>query len=110
MPLPVQTTRFLHELLQDADLSEWQNELLESEDEDGKAGRGFWRDQQILTRPALSLPFEATPGAEISFELDLVELSFDPEKRRQASMPSPEIKTPVFLPSCWPAGRYCSPA
>ena len=28
---------------------------------------------------APSLPFEATPGAEISFEPDLVELSFDPE-------------------------------
>ena len=44
------------ETIQYADLSEWQNELLEAEDT--HAGKDFWREQESDTARPLRLPEE----------------------------------------------------
>ena len=53
------------EPLQFADLAEWQNQLLESEETEG--GRDFWRRLGGLDHEGLSLPFEARSSAAAPF-------------------------------------------
>jgi amino acid adenylation domain-containing protein/FkbM family methyltransferase len=50
------------DVVQYADFSEWQHEMLESGEE--AAGREFWQQTQSHTERALRLPLEATRGAE----------------------------------------------
>jgi amino acid adenylation domain-containing protein len=51
--------------VQYADLAEWQNEFLESED--GALGRDFWRARGLGDPHALKLPFEQSPAGEADF-------------------------------------------
>ena len=52
--LPIQYLQF----------SEWQFEVLESDDEDGEAGHAHWRKSAEEILPASRLPFEAEPGKD----------------------------------------------
>ena len=49
--------RLAHEPMQYADVSEWQNNILETEE--GEVGRAFWREQNLSVALAFTLPFEA---------------------------------------------------
>ncbi len=49
------------EAVQYADFSEWQHELLNTED---SAGRDFWRKQNLSNMPVLKLPLEKDAGEE----------------------------------------------
>jgi amino acid adenylation domain-containing protein len=49
--------RLAHEPMQYADVSEWQNKILETKE--GEVGRAFWRDQNLTAALAITLPFEA---------------------------------------------------
>ena len=54
-------------LLQYADVAEWQNELLESED--AKAGKDYWRKQfSAPAQGALKLPLEKENVERASFD------------------------------------------
>jgi hypothetical protein len=45
--------------LQYADYSEWQNELLQKNDEESTAGKAFWEKHDLSRIPPLVLPFES---------------------------------------------------
>jgi amino acid adenylation domain-containing protein len=89
------------ELMQYAQFSEWQNELLE--DEDAEAGREFWRKQTLAAPLAGSLPFESERAGQNGFEPDSsmlaldrgIALGLETVAERQG------ISTEVFLLACW---------
>src|SRR5262249_33450403 len=89
------------ELMQYAQFSEWQNELLE--DEDAEAGREFWRKQTLSAPPAVELPFEIEGAGQNGFEPDSSMLALDcgvaagieTVAERQG------VSTEVFLLACW---------
>src|SRR4051794_15531315 len=65
------------EALQYADYSEWQNELLQKNDEESRAGKEFWKQHDLSNLPPLVLPFEAKPRGESEFAPETVEISVD---------------------------------
>ena len=86
--------------IQYADFSEWQNELLESDDEPAQTARNHWRGKSIGTG---TLPFERmedVPGGVARSELDLNgELLATIEAHCRAEGFSPGD----FLLACWQA-------
>jgi len=50
------------EVTQYLQFSEWQNEMVEGEDEEAQRGRAYWRKQAEGALLDLTLPFEARPG------------------------------------------------
>jgi hypothetical protein len=54
--------------LQYADYSEWQNELLQKNDEESTAGKAFWEKHDLSRIPPLVLPFESKskPGTHFA--------------------------------------------
>src|SRR5262249_35985959 len=54
------------EVLQYADFSEWQNERLKDISDESAAAARFWKEAQVDSIPALSLPFERKRTAEAS--------------------------------------------
>jgi amino acid adenylation domain-containing protein len=89
------------EPVQYADLSEWQNELLEAEDM--RAGRDFWRRQNFASLHNLELPTEKEPAPGCEFKPQSLSVVIDSEKaariaalaeRQQASMS-------LLLLTCW---------
>src|SRR6185503_5411883 len=89
------------EAVQYADLSEWQNELFESED--GAAGIAYWRRQDFLELLETRLPFENTSNAEAVFEprLGTVCLGTDLLARIRALAEKYEKSLSTFLLACW---------
>ena len=89
------------ETVQYVQFSEWQHSL--SEDEDGEAGREFWRAQTIAATPRNILPLENASGAAQSFE-PLIHTS-DVESELYASIVSAVEKSGVsleiYLLACW---------
>ncbi|MDZ4870867.1 MAG: Linear gramicidin synthase subunit D [Chroococcidiopsis cubana SAG 39.79] len=63
------------EILQYADIAEWQNELLESEDTE--TGREYWRKQDIAHLLNLSLPLENQSQANRGFKPQVVGLQIN---------------------------------
>jgi amino acid adenylation domain-containing protein len=84
-----------------ADLAEWENELLESEE--SQEGKKHWREAEALASRAPKLPFEKRPAARTAFEPRFVASPIDPEwtakikelvARNDASVSS-------FFLACW---------
>jgi hypothetical protein len=65
------------EPMQYADLAEWQNELLESED--SKPGREFWSQQKASGLGSLSLIFEEECDNSVAYKPDYVTVHMDSE-------------------------------
>jgi amino acid adenylation domain-containing protein/non-ribosomal peptide synthase protein (TIGR01720 family) len=65
------------ELLQYADLAEWQNELTGSAE--GEISRGYWRKQGPFSQADLSLPFERQISEEGEFDPRSVTVAIKPE-------------------------------
>jgi amino acid adenylation domain-containing protein len=89
------------ELMQYAQFSEWQNELLE--DEDAKAGREFWRKQTLSALPAVELPFESKRAGQNGFEPDSSMLALDRgiAAGLETVAERQGVSTEVFLLACW---------
>lgn len=87
--------------LQYADISEWQNELLESEET--KAGREFWRQKDFAASLDLGLPFEKTHGPITSFSPKVVTLTLDHEVLGQIKSLALEYRaeTADIILACW---------
>jgi amino acid adenylation domain-containing protein len=68
----------MEEPVQYADLSEWQNELLEAEDT--RAGREFWRRQDFSALHNLKLPTEKQPAPNCIFNPQSFSVVIDSEK------------------------------
>ncbi len=89
--------------LQYADFSEWQNELLEAEDENAERGRTYWQKQDFSSFPALTLPFECKPSAGATFEPDSLDLRIDPDvvTKIEAIARKTNTSIAVLLLTCW---------
>ncbi len=89
------------EAVQYADLSEWQNELFESED--GAAGIAYWRRQDFSELIETRLPFENTSNAEAVFEPRLGTVFMDPDllARIRSLVEKYETSLSTFLLACW---------
>jgi amino acid adenylation domain-containing protein len=89
------------ELMQYAQFSEWQNELLE--DDDAEAGREFWRKQTLAAPPAGSLPFESDGWGRNGFETGSSMLALDRGIAAGIETVAQRhgVSTEVFLLACW---------
>jgi amino acid adenylation domain-containing protein/non-ribosomal peptide synthase protein (TIGR01720 family)/FkbM family methyltransferase len=87
--------------LQYADLSEWQNELLEAE-ETG-AGREYWRRRDYSATPAARLPFERAADEGGPFRPEVVAARLDAETVSKLESLASRYGTtlPVCLLACW---------
>ena len=88
------------EAVQYADLSEWQNELLEAEDT--AAGRDFWK-RQDLSASNITLPAAKQHGSSSTFSPGSfsVAVSSEKAKRLAALAEVHEVTLSVLLLTCW---------
>ena len=87
-----------------ADLAEWQNELLESEDT--KTARDYWRQQDLLPLIVLKLPFEKPACRKPGFEPRFLTSTIGPDIAEKSESSS-GIATLRNLYSFSLAGRAC---
>ncbi|MGB8509561.1 MAG: amino acid adenylation domain-containing protein, partial [Pyrinomonadaceae bacterium] len=89
------------EPMQYADIAEWQNELLVSEEI--QVAREFWHNCNLDFAVNQKLPFEKRPDPKDGFKTDKVTLSFTPEAVARLEAVAAELdSTPqVFLLACW---------
>ncbi|HLO87426.1 MAG TPA: amino acid adenylation domain-containing protein [Nostocaceae cyanobacterium] len=97
----LQNTELDNEPLQYADLAEWQNELLESEDTE--AGRDYWRKQNIATLSDLKLPWEKQTTSKSTFKPQVQSINIAPEILTQLEtlVQQYNISVSDFLLTCW---------
>lgn len=89
------------ETVQYVQFSEWQHSL--SEDEDGEAGREFWRAQALAATPYNILPLENSSSASQSFVPLIHTSAVEPELYRKLMSAAAEIgvSVEIYLLSCW---------
>jgi amino acid adenylation domain-containing protein len=89
------------ESVQYADLSEWQNELIESEDTG--AARDFWRRQDLSGLHNLTLPTEKQPTPDEVFNPRSVSVMLDSEKSMRVAAIAEDhgVSTSLLLLACW---------
>ena len=87
--------------MQYADLSEWQNELLSSEDT--KEAREFWRRQDLSMLQHLTLTTEKQVTTDEEFSPRFLSFSLDAEMVGKVTAIAAEhgVTTPVLLLACW---------
>jgi len=67
------------EVAQYADFAEWQNQLLESDDEDALAGKSYWKNKQNAPDSSPTLPHESIYPNEQATEYGVVTTELDDE-------------------------------
>jgi non-ribosomal peptide synthetase component F len=89
------------EILQYADIAEWQNELLESEDT--AIGREYWRKQDIAHLLDLHLPLENQLQVNQEFQPQIVSLQINPNFTNEIKILAQKHNTSVsvLLLACW---------
>lgn len=89
------------EILQYADIAEWQNELLESEDT--AIGREYWRKQDIAHLLDLHLPLENQLQVNQEFQPQIVSLQINPNFTNEIKTLAQKHNTSVsvLLLACW---------
>ena len=90
--------------MQYADIAEWQNELLESADT--RAGREYWRKQNISALLTLQLPFErqsSGPAHRPHFDPRLLTLTITPDTAAKIRALPRKYDAPAsaFFLACW---------
>ena len=91
---------FSDESMQYADIAEWQNELLESEET--AVGQEYWRKLNIESWDLLTLPWEKKNGeAEFRPLVESVEIRGDLLKSLEAIAPKHKSDISAFLLTCW---------
>ena len=66
-----------HEPLRYVQFAQWQNDLLESSDENAQNGKGFWNKQRNFNLPVLTFPLEIKQDAKANFCPDSIEIAVD---------------------------------
>jgi amino acid adenylation domain-containing protein/FkbM family methyltransferase len=91
------------EPLQYVRFSEWQNELLETGDENAERGKAYWRKQDISSLPAVTIPFEAKPTTQDVQAPETLtrEIAPDVVANIEAITTRHETSVPNFLLACW---------
>ncbi|HYO90249.1 MAG TPA: amino acid adenylation domain-containing protein, partial [Pyrinomonadaceae bacterium] len=89
------------EPVQYADLSEWQNELFESED--GETGTSYWRGHDFSALLASKLPFENASNGEAKFEPRFITRSLHPDllAKIKSVVEKHETSLSTFMLTCW---------
>jgi amino acid adenylation domain-containing protein len=89
------------EPLQYADASQWQNDLLESED--AEEGRKYWREQNVSTTERLRLPAQGSLSGHSVFAPRLLSSQLDRDLSANIATLARKYETSpsVFLLSCW---------
>ncbi|MEG4966398.1 amino acid adenylation domain-containing protein [Microcoleus sp. B6-A1] len=88
------------EPMQYADIAEWQNELLESEET--AIGQEYWRKLNIESLDLLTLPWEKKNGeAEFKPQVERVEIRGDLLNSLEAIAPKQTSDISGFLLTCW---------
>ena len=89
------------DVMQYADLAEWQNELIEAEET--CPGRQYWRNQNHLRPSTLQLAFEGASTSESAFEPCLEELVIAPPLMTQIERLARNAETSLeqILLACW---------
>lgn len=89
--------------IQYADVSEFLNDLLESNDTE--AGREFWRRPEFSDSMPLPLPFENQPSGPTEFEPRSLSLTVDPALKAamDARVAQRNVSPSTFLLACWHA-------
>ena len=84
-----------------ADLAEWQNELLESEDT--KTGRDYWRRQDFADLPAFKLPYEGQSPIKPGFRPLFVASTIDSGSLAKVRTLTRKYDASAcaFLLACW---------
>lgn len=89
------------EPLQYADISEWQNELFESED--GENGKAYWRKQNIADYLNVRLPFEIPVEGKQDFAPEHLSLEVDPDiiSKVEQFANGNKVSMSAFFLTCW---------
>ncbi|MBD2741474.1 non-ribosomal peptide synthetase [Coleofasciculus sp. FACHB-1120] len=89
------------EIMQYADISEWQNELLEGEDTE--AGRNYWEKQDFSALLNIELPLEILVSKQAKFQPQLITQTINSDKvaKITAFVSKYETSVPSFLLTCW---------
>ncbi|MBE9120378.1 amino acid adenylation domain-containing protein [Tychonema sp. LEGE 07199] len=91
---------FSDESMQYADIAEWQNELLESEET--AIGKEYWRKQNLESLDCLTLPWEKQNSAsEFPPLVERVEIRGDLLNRLEAIAQKHQSDISTFLLTCW---------
>ena len=87
--------------LQYADVAQWENELLESADT--RAGREYWRRQDIVSVPGLTVPFEHHRPETAAFDPQFAAIQIDADLTAAiaAMVARHNASASVFLLACW---------
>jgi amino acid adenylation domain-containing protein/FkbM family methyltransferase len=87
--------------LQYADLSEWLNELLESEE--WEAGRRYWSNREAMSLTGPKLPFETHAVESTGFEPRCLSLTIDPRLGTEAKALARRYESSMaeLLLACW---------
>ena len=103
--LIVDGREFGEEPMQYADFAEWQNELLESSDEQADQGRNYWLQLMARAGSTLTLPLEKRRIADQPFQPEAVSIDLDSTCIRniEAVAREYETSTQVVLFACWQA-------
>ena len=91
------------EPLQYADIAEGLNEILEAEDADGEAGRGYWARQELGGLGALKLPFEREAQGGGGFRPAVVSITIasDVVAQLEAVAERYAVSAGAVLAACW---------
>jgi amino acid adenylation domain-containing protein/non-ribosomal peptide synthase protein (TIGR01720 family) len=83
--------------------SEWQHELIESEDELAEGGRAYWRKRRLAAPLAPMLPFEREPDHNAAFGPETLALQLDSSlgARIEQVANTYEASSSDFLLACW---------
>ncbi|HEU4594976.1 MAG TPA: amino acid adenylation domain-containing protein [Pyrinomonadaceae bacterium] len=89
------------EILQYADFSKWQNELLEGEG--AEAGREFWEQQRLNGSTEMRVPFEATSGGPRAFTPERLNLVIEHGLylRLRGMLPDYQVTLADFMRAAW---------
>ena len=92
------------ELVQYADFAEWQNQVLEADDEQAEEGRAYWQRKQATVNVS-TLPLERQLGQPESPKYELVTFAAGAELLQQLTSVSSENKARLVdvLFTCWQA-------
>ncbi|MEP6741509.1 MAG: amino acid adenylation domain-containing protein [bacterium] len=93
------------ESMQYADFAEWQNELLETEDESSLVARAYWQKQEAETAAALNLPLEKRREGKQGFQPESVSIALDSKHVANIETLAREhnSSTRAVLFACWQA-------
>lgn len=89
------------EIMQYADISEWQNEVLESEDDEN--GKIYWRKQNISDLLDIRFPFEKSPEGSQVFAPKCLSLEVDSAivSKVEEFTEKKKVSVSAFLLACW---------